>query len=67
MYGINLQLFNSKFKISIFTICLKSYILRKTCGFAQISQKNLRKTKISFHAQHFAKNISGFAQIAQKK
>ena len=63
MYGINLQLFNSKLKISIFTICLKSYILRKTCGFAQ---KKLRKTKISFHAQHFANNISGFAQIAQK-
>ena len=32
MYGINLQLFNSKLRISI---CLKSYILRKTCGFAQ--------------------------------
>ena len=33
------------------TICLKSYILRKTCGFAQIAQTKLRKTKISFHAQ----------------
>ena len=33
------------------TICLKSYILRKTCEFAQIAQKNLRKTKISFHSQ----------------
>jgi len=32
-------------------MCLKSYILRKTCGFAQIAQKKLRKTKISFHAQ----------------
>ena len=50
MYGINLQL---------------RYILRKTCGFAQIAQKKLRKIKISFHAQHFAKNIIGFAQIAQ--
>ena len=27
----------------------------------------MRKTKISFYAQYFAKNISGFAQIAQKK
>ena len=63
MYGINLQLFNSNLKISIFSICLKSYILRKTCGFAQIAQKKLRKTKISFH---IVKNIIGFAQIAQK-
>ena len=45
MYGINLQLFNSKLKISIFTICLKSYILRKTCGFAQ---KNCAKLKFRF-------------------
>ena len=48
MYGINLQLFNSKLKISIFTICLKSYILRKTCGFAQIAEKNCSKLKFGF-------------------
>ena len=48
MYGINLQLFNSKLKISIFTICLKSYILRKTCGFAQFVQKNCAKLKFRF-------------------
>ena len=39
-------------------MCLKSYILRKTCGFAQklavlrkLRKKKLRKTKISCHAQ----------------
>ena len=63
MYGINLQLFNSKLKISIFTICLKSYILLKTCDFAQISQKNCENF---VSCATFAKNISGFAQIAQK-
>ena len=66
MYGLNLQLFNSKLRISIFDNLLKSYILRKTCGFAQIAQKKLRKTKILFLAQLSQKNISGFAQIAQK-
>ena len=65
MYGINLQLFNSKLKISIFTICLKSYILRKTCGFAQIAEKNCSKLKFGFKG-NFRKNITGFAQIAQK-
>ena len=25
--------------------------MRKTCGIAQLAQKELRKTKISFHAQ----------------
>ena len=43
------------------TICLKSYILRKTCGFAQIAQN---KNFVS--CATFTKNISGFAQIAQK-
>ena len=51
MYGLNLQLFNSKLRISIFDNLLKSYFLRKTCGFAQIAQKKLRKTKILFLAQ----------------
>ena len=40
--------------------------MRKTCGFAQIAQNKLRKTKISFNAQLSQKNISGYAQIAQK-
>ena len=44
MYGINLQLLNSKLEISIFTICLKSYILRKTCGFCA----NCAKLKFRF-------------------
>ena len=42
MYGKNLQLFTSKLiEYQFLTMCLKMYILRKTCGFAQIS----------FHAQ----------------
>jgi len=44
-------LFNSKLRISIFDNLPKNYILRKTCGFAQIAPKNLRKTKILFHVQ----------------
>ena len=35
--------------------------MRNTSGFAQ---KKLRKT-LSFHEQKFAKNTTGFAQIAQ--
>ena len=65
MYEINLQLFNSKLKTSIFTICLKSFFCVKLAVLRKL-RKKLRKTKISFHAQHFAKNIIGFAQIAQK-
>ena len=64
MYGINLQLFNSKLRISIFDNLPKSYILRKTCSFVQ---KKLRKTKIRL-IRKFHKNISGFAfhaKIAQ--
>ena len=38
--------------------------MRKTWGFAQ---NKLRKTKIFVSCATFAKNISGFAQIAQKK
>ena len=33
MFGINLQ-------YQFLTICLKSYILYKTCGFEQMAQKN---------------------------
>ena len=51
MHGINLQLFNSKLKISIFDNLPKKLHFRKTCGFAQIAQKILPKTKIPFHAQ----------------
>ena len=46
MYGINLQLFNSKLRISIFDNLPK----KVTCGFAQIAQKNSAKL-IAFHAQ----------------
>ena len=50
MYGINLQLFNSKLRISFFdNFPKKLHFLRKTCGCAQIAQKKC-----------------GFAQIAQK-
>ena len=74
MYGINLQLFNSKLKISIFTICLKIYILRKTCGFAQIAQKNSAKpckthcVSCAKVAQKFAKKICAkIVQILRKR
>jgi len=64
MYGINLQLFNSiSLEYQFLTICLKSYILHKTCGFAQIAQKKLRKTKILFHAQ-LSQKIFPVLQIA---
>ena len=46
MSGINLQLFNSKLRISFFdNFPKKLHFLRKTCGCAQIAQKNavLRK------------------------
>ena len=52
MHGINLQLYNSKLlRISIFDNLPKKLHFRKTCGFAQIAQKKLPKTKIPFHAQ----------------
>ena len=51
MYGINLQLFNSKLRLSIFDNLPKKLHFRKTCGYAQIVQKKLAKTKIPFHAQ----------------
>jgi len=64
MYGINLCLILS-LEYEFLTICLKSYILRKTCGFAQIAQKNCAKLKFRFMRNTRKKNISGFAQIAQ--
>ena len=50
-------------------MCLKSYILRKTCGFAQIAQKNSAKPRKTHCvlcakiAQKFEKKIC--AKIAQ--
>ena len=58
MCEINLQLFNSKFRISIFDN------LPRMLHFAQIAQKNCAKLKFRFI---FAKNISNFVQIAQIK
>ena len=40
--------------------------MRKTCGFAQIAQK-IAQNQNFVSCATFAKNISGFAQIAQKK
>ena len=48
-------------------MCLKSYILRKTCGFAQIVQKKLRKTKILFHAQLSQKKFPVLHKLRKKK
>ena len=48
MYGINLQLFNSKFKISIFTICLKSYICVKLAVLRKFRKKNCAKLEFLF-------------------
>ena len=59
MYGINLQLFNSKLRISIFDNLPK----KVTCGFAQIAQKNSAKPRKTHCvscakiAQKFAKKI----------
>ena len=48
------------------TMCLKSYILRKTCGFVQIAQKKLRKTKILFHAQLLQKIFPVLRKLRKK-
>ena len=48
MYGINLQLLILSLEYQFLTMCLKSYILRKTCGFAQIAQKNCARLKFRF-------------------
>ena len=60
-------MFNSKLRISIFDNLPKKLHLAKNLRFCANYAKKLRKTKISFHAQLSQKNISGFAQIAQKK
>ena len=66
MYGINLQLFNSKLRISILS---KSYILRKTCGFAQIAQKKaqnslrfMRKNSAKVRKKNLREKSANFAQ-----
>ena len=52
MSGINLQLFNSKLiEYQFLTMCLKSYIFRKTYGFAQKNIAQNRAKLIAFHAQ----------------
>jgi len=40
--------------------------LRKTCGFAQIAQRKLRKTKISFYAQLSHKIFLGLRKLRKK-
>ena len=47
------------------TICLKSYILRKTCGFAQIVQKTGPKLKFCFMC-HFRKKYFRFCANCAK-
>ena len=64
MYGINLQLFDSKLRISIFDTLPKNLHLRKTCGFAQ---KKLSKTKISFFSAICAKKIFPVFRKLRKK
>ena len=61
MYGINLQLFNSQLKISMFDN------LPKKLHFAQIAQKKLRKTKILFHAQFSQKIFPVLRKLRKKK
>ena len=41
-------MFNSKLRISIFDNLPKKFFLHKTCGFAQIAQKNCAKLKFRF-------------------
>ena len=54
-------LFSRKFFLRTF-----AHKRNEFCAVLRKLRKKMRKTKISFHAQHFAKNISGFAQIVQK-
>ena len=68
MHGINLQLFSSKLRISIFDN------LPKICGFAQIAQKNSAKphkthcVSCAKIAQKFTKKIcTKIAQILRKR
>ena len=67
MYGINLQLFNSKLiEYQFLTMCLKSYIFRKTYGFAQIAQKNCARLKFRF-MRNFRKKYFRFCANCAKK
>ena len=60
MYGINLQFFNSKLRISIFDN------LPKKLYFAQIAQKKLRKTKILFYAELSQKIFPVLSKFCKK-
>jgi len=51
MYGINLQLINSKLRISILDNLPKKLHFAKNLRFCANCAKKLRKTKISFLAQ----------------
>ena len=66
MHGINLQLFNSKLRISIFDNLPKKLHFRKTCGFAQIAQKNCPKLKFRF-MRNFRKKYFRFCANCAKK
>ena len=66
MHGINLQLFNSKLRISIFDNFPKKLHFRKTCGFAQIMQKNCAKLKFCF-IRNFRKKIYPILRKLRKK
>ena len=59
MYGINLQLFNSKLRISIFDNLPKKLHVAYNLRFCASCAKKLRKTKISFHAQLSQKIFPG--------
>ena len=59
-------MFNSKLRISTFDNLPKSYILRKTCGFAQIAPKNCTKLKFCF-MRNFRKKYFRFCANCAKK
>ena len=60
MYGINLQLFNSKLRISIFDN------LPKKLHFAQIAQENCAKLKFRFMPNFRKKHFRFCANFAKK-
>ena len=70
MYGINqFSCLILSLGYQFLTICLKSYILRKTCGFAQIAQKIaqnslrfMRKNSTKVRKKNLLENSANFAQ-----
>ena len=66
MYGINLQLFNSKLRISIFDNLPKNLHFAYNLPFGANCAKKLPKTKISFHAQLSQKYFRFCANCAKK-